>query len=182
MGLTLITPPTAALVQLSEVKTLARILDTSFDTILTDHIAMAQAMVETKMGRSLAPQTWRLTIDQFADQIRLPRGPVSSVTSVKYYDTNGIQQTIAPSLYTVDLTSDPQWIVLNQDEDWPDTLDAVNAVEITYVAGYAATDPGYKAAQQAIRALALHWYENGQIGTIPPGVVSIMFPYANHGF
>lgn len=183
MGLSLVTPPAATIVTLAEVKRYARILDNSFDDLLTDYIAAAQSQIETAMGRCLAPQTWKLTIDEFSDPIVLRKGPVTAVTSVKYFDTAGFQQTANPALYTLDLISDPQWIVLNANATWPDTLDAINAVEITFTAGYAdVNNPAYKAAQTAIRALTLHWYESGGVGTIPDGVHSIIFPHANHGF
>lgn len=183
MGLSLVTPPSATIVTLDEVKRYARVLDTSFDALLTDYIGAAQAQIETAMGRCLAPQTWKLTIDEFTDPIVLRKGPVSAVSSVKYYDTAGQLQTASASLYSLDLISDPQWIVLNGTASWPATLDAVNAVEITFVAGYAdANSPAYKAAQTATRALVLHWYENGGVGTMPEGVRALIFPYTNHGF
>lgn len=183
MGLTLITPVAGQIVTVAEVKTLARLYDTTFDDLLADHIAQAQEQVEAIMGRCLSPQTWKLTIDAFADAIRLPKGPVTSVSSVQYYDTTGTLQTVPAASYTLDLTSDPQWLMSNDDTPWPATLDAVNAVEITFSAGYSNPgDPAFKAAQRATRALALHWYENGGLGTVPPAVLSILFPFTNHGF
>lgn len=183
MGLTLVTAPVANIVTLAEVKRYARVLDNSFDDLFNDYIAAAQSQIETALGRCLAPQTWRLTIDAFTDPIALRKGPVTNVVSVRYYDPAGVLQTASPSLYTVDLVNDPQWIVLNAAASWPATLDAINAVEITFDAGFQNTDlPAYKAAQVAGRALVLHWYENGGVGTMPDGVKAILFPHVNHGF
>lgn len=182
MGLTVITPATATIVTLAEAKLILRVLDASFDDLLTAHIAAAQAQVEGVMGRCLAPQTWRLTLDAFSDAIRLPKSPVTSVT-VRYYDLAGSLRTADPALYTLDLVSDPQWIVLNADESWPDTLDAVNAVQIDFDAGFPdLTSNAAIAARNAIIAMVGCWFEDGAIGTIPPGARTILFPYTDHGF
>lgn len=183
MGLTLITPAAGQIVTVAEVKTLARLFDATFDDLLADHIAQAQEQIEAITGRTLSPQVWKLTIDGFADAIRLPKGPVTSVSSVQYYDTTGALQTIPAENYTLDLTSDPQWLIANELTPWPDTLDAVNAVEITFAVGFTNhADPAYKAAQRAVRALALHWYEGGNLGQIPDGIRTIVFPFTAHGF
>lgn len=183
MGLTLLAAPTGQIVTVDEVKNLARLLDTTFDSLLADHIAQAQGQVEAMTGRCLSAQTWRLSLDCFSDEIRLPKGPVTSVSSVRYYDTAGNLQTLPATSYTLDLISDPQWLVRNSDASWPDTLDAINAVEITFTAGFEnLTEAAYQAAQRAVRALALHWYENGRPGDIPPHVHTLLFPYINHGF
>lgn len=183
MGLTLITPATAQIVTLVEVQRHARQLDNQFDDLLTDHIVTAQGQVEQLLGRCLAPQVWRLTIDAFSPAIMLPKGPVTAVQSVTYLDQLGAQQTASSSLYTLDLTSDPQWLVLNAGASWPDTLEGVNAVQVDFTAGYAvATDPVFVAARAAVRALAVSWFESGEVGTVPESVRSLLFPHTRHGF
>lgn len=183
MGLTLITPPAGQIVAVAEVKTLARLLDDTFDDLLGDHITQAQAQVEAMIGRCLSPQSWKLTLDGFNDAIRLPKGPVTSIDSVQYYDTAGTLQTVPSSNYTLDLASDPQWLISNETTPWPDTLDAVNVVQIVFQVGFNnSADPAYKAAQQAIRALALHWYDGGPLGDVPAPIKTILFPFTNHGF
>lgn len=181
MGLTLVTPATASVVTLDEVKLQARELGNAYDQLLEAHIATAQAQVEQLTGRCLAPQTWKLVLDGFSAAIKLPKGPVTGVSSVQYVNALGVLATADPTLYTLDMTSDPQWIVLDSDAVWPTTLDAVNTVEITFTAGYDG-QPIPEPILAAIRALAVHWLETAAVGTVPDHVRSLLFPFTAHGF
>jgi uncharacterized phiE125 gp8 family phage protein len=157
MGLKLITAPTDTPVTLAEAKAQCRVEDDSEDTLMTGLIAAATDYVEQYTGRAIMAQTWELTFDEFADSIALPKGPVTSVTSVNYYDINGDVQTLAASNYTVDLVSDPQWVVKNSDASWPDTVDSINTVVIRFVCGYAVVPPSIK---HAILLLISQWFDN----------------------
>ncbi len=103
------------------------------------YIIAARQAAEERMARGLLTQTWTLTLPRFADQIWLPMAaPLQSVTTIKYYDTNGVQQTLATSFYTVNTLSRPGSVVRAANTTWPtvqsDLLAA--AVEITYVVGW----------------------------------------------
>lgn len=174
MGLTLITPAAAWPVTLAEVKTYCAVEDGSFDGLLGDLIAVATGQIEEMTGLALAEQGWRLTLDQFSPAIELPKGPVIAVTSVKYIDSLGVQQTVDPGDYSLDLVSEPQWVVLNSDAIWPATLDAVNVVEISFTAGFAAPPPQLKLA---IRMLVNFWFEQRSPGEIPAGVWNLVEPF-----
>jgi uncharacterized phiE125 gp8 family phage protein len=137
MGLALITPAAAPPVALAAVKAFCAVEDTSHDAVLTALLAGAVRLAEAQLGQSLGEQDWRLTLDAFSDAIELPRAPVLAVTAVNYVDAAGAAQLADPGLYTVDLTSDPQWLVRNADAQWPEVLDAVNVVSVNFTAGYA---------------------------------------------
>lgn len=156
MGLTLITPPTEYPVTRTEAKTHCRIDGSDEDALVDGLIAAASEYVEQYTGRSLLGQTWKLTLDEFSDSILLPRGPVQSAT-VKYYDASGVEQTASTDLYTLDAASDPAWIVRNDSETWPGTLDAVNVVSVTFIAGYETVPVPIK---QAILLLVAQWYDD----------------------
>ena len=177
MALTVITPPSASpAVTQAEAKRWCGIAaaDTAFDDLIDDLLASATLEVEELTGRAIGAQTLRLTLDGFSDTIELPKGPVSSVTSVTYYDAAGALQTASASLYTTDLVSDPQWIVLNDGEVWPDTLDAVNVVLVLYVTGYGANVPA--PIKQAIRMLVAARFEN-RLAAMPEAVMALVEPY-----
>lgn len=93
--------------------------------------------------------------------IRLEQIPAQSVTNVKYI-TGATLTTLSPSLYTVDVVGKPGRIVLVQGNDWPATDCVPNAVQITFVAGYATPDAMW---QQAIFWLCGHCYENREATT-----------------
>lgn len=116
-------------------------LDADFtdeDTLILSLIKSGVDRCERVTGRALITQTWRATLDYFADVIELPYPPLISVSGIAYDDTNGAAQTASSSLYTVDADSLPGRIRLAYDQDWPDTRDYPGAVRITYVAGYGA--------------------------------------------
>jgi len=157
VGLTVVTPAGSLPVSRAEAKRHLGIADgeTEFDTLVDELLAAAIATVEEYTGRLLGSQTWKLVLDDFSDAIELPRGPVSSVSWVKYFDTAGVEQTLAPSVYTVDLVSEPQWVVLNSDESWPDLLDAVNVVSVQFVAGDMPP-----ALALAVKMLVAQWFQH----------------------
>lgn len=138
MAITVIAPPTSYPVTLAEAKSHCKVDGTARDAEVTGLIAAATGHVEQYTGRAIMTQTIKLTLDEFADSILLPRGPVQSVTSVNYADPSGDAQTVSTDDYTADTVNDPAWIVRNSSASWPVTIDAVNAVSVTYVAGYVA--------------------------------------------
>lgn len=172
MGLTLVTPPTEWPVTLAEAKAQCRVTDTSEDGLIETYIKAATRYVEQTLGTSIAEQTWKLTLDEFSDAIELLRGPVISVDTFQYYDADGLTQTVDAGLYSTDLTSRSQWLVLNSDESWPTVLDAVNAVSVTYTAGMETVPDDLRAA---ILLLVGTWY--GQRETISDKPVS-QVPFA----
>ena len=135
----LITPSAALAVSLASAKLNLRIDNSDSDAIITAWIQGITTHAEHITGRSFINQTWRVTLDAFPDAIELPC-PVSSVTSVKYLDALGIEQTLAANQYFVDTVSEPGQIVPAAGVTWPDTLDRINAVYVDVVAGYGATD------------------------------------------
>lgn len=146
MALQLITGPTGEPVTLAEAKLHLRAGDdTAEDAMITSLITAARQACEERLGRSLLPQTWQLTLDQFPEALELRRGPVRSITSIKFLDPDGVLQTLDPADYQLD-TADPwvAYVVPALDTDWPDTQENINAVRVQYVAGYAdaASVPG----------------------------------------
>lgn len=177
MGLTLITPPTVYPVTLAEAKAHCRVDSADEEALITGLIAAATSYVEEYTGRSLCPQTWKLTLDAFTPSILLPRGPVASVTSVEYYDPTGSFMTVSTDDYVLDNANFPAWIVVNN--AWPETLDAINSVQITYVTGETAPPAPIK---QAILLLIGQWFDErsavaGNLSPMPNGVEALLANY-----
>lgn len=137
MSLALITAPTVEPVTLAEVKAQCRIDGTAEDTLLDIYIKAARRQAEHYTGRAFLPQTWELRLDAFpAAEIQLPLPPVASITSIKYLDTAGVEQTLSGSLYTLDAAAEPGWVLPAAGAAWPDTFEGANAVRVRFVAGY----------------------------------------------
>ncbi len=140
MAIRLITPPAAEPVTLTEAKEHLRVDHTADDTLISAMIAASRGYCEEWTARAFVTQTWELVIDDFpAVEIMIPRPPLQSVTSIKFDDGNGIEQTVGTLDYAVDNVSQPGWVVPST-SGWPtDVWDGINSVRIRYVAGY---DPG----------------------------------------
>lgn len=138
MTLRLITAPTTYPVELATAKLHCRVDASDEDTLLTALITAATEMAEQKTGRALMTQTWSMALGAFPEYVELTRVPVQSITSVKYYDTAGVQQTLSNTLYS--LAQDDfgfARIYSVPGSVWPDTYERNDAVEVVYVAGYA---------------------------------------------
>lgn len=110
------------------------------DTWIDSAIVAARMAAEEFMAASLISQTWTRELDDWpaSGVIELRRGPVISVSSVKYYDTDGTLTTLVSGTdYQVDVSSRPARIALEPDMTWPSVeTGRLNAVEVIYVAGY----------------------------------------------
>lgn len=145
MGLILITPPTIEPVTIVEAKAHLRVISSDDDTLISALIAAARMNVEGWLGRALIGQTWDLYLDEFPTDtfkgIEIPLPPLISIDSVKYDDTSGVEQTMNPSSYYVDVASQPGWLVpTGSGASWPTTIDAINSVRIRFTAGYVTND------------------------------------------
>lgn len=184
MGQTLVTPPASFPVTLEEAKAQCRVRHSDEDTFINGLIAAATEHVEKQIGRAIIAQTWRLTLDQFSDAMQLPLSPVIGVDLVEYSDPDGFTQTASASLYTVDTVSEPGWVVLNNTAEWPETIDAVGAVRITYEAGYTTVPAPIK---HAILLLIGHWFNHREaVGdpaqALPMAVDALLVNYRAYGF
>lgn len=169
------TAPTSEPVSLAEAKAAARIDDELVhDRELLRLIQAAREAAESYTQRSIMPQTLTLYLDAFDAVIRLPRAPVTSVTSVKYLDDAGVQQTLAASKYRVDLVSYQPRITPGFDEPWPITRPVTNAIEIEYVTGYASVPVGIK---DAILGMVAHSFDTGRPMSVDDPAAAALGPY-----
>lgn len=188
MGLKLITAPTSTPVSLAEVKSYLRELTTDWDTLFTSLIAAATSYLDGPngyLGRAIITQTWELYLDDFSSAIRIPFGPVASVSSVKYYDTAGSLQTVSSSNYAVDLTSRDQWIVPISTYSWPAVASGINNVIIQFVAGESSAPAAIKTA---MLMLIGQWFETPEassdkpVAELPHAVSALLANFREYGF
>lgn len=151
-------------VSVAEAKLRLRIDGTDDDADLGMMISAARSMCEQQTGRAIALSTYELRIDAFpAGEIRLMWPPVASVESITYLDADGAEQTLPQAAYALDAHSEPGWILPAHGTDWPATIDAANAVTVTYTAGEGADCPA--ALKQWILLHVGHWYRNREAAT-----------------
>lgn len=68
--------------------------------------------------------------------LRLPFSPIVQVSSIVYTDSSGANQTLAGDQYQVDTYQEPTRIVPTIGNTWPTTQSILNAVRITFQAGW----------------------------------------------
>lgn len=179
MSTRLVTPATTYPVSLEQAKAQCRVDGTDDDIYITALLGAASAHIESLTGRKIMAQTWEYLPCEFADEMELPFGPVSSVTSVKYFDASAVEQTLSASVYSVDLVSDPPRILLADDQAWPTVNDGVNQITIRFVSGYAVVPPPI---YQACQLLVAQWYDqragvsDKPITETPNAVKALLYP------
>lgn len=139
MGLTLVTPPAAEPVTLSEAKLHLRVDLSDDDALITRLIAAARRQVETRRGLALVTQAWRLTLDRFpirSGAIVLPRVPVAEVTSITYVPDESTTTTLAASEYVLEQGPHAASVRLAYGKTWPATIVEAGAVTVEFTAGY----------------------------------------------
>jgi uncharacterized phiE125 gp8 family phage protein len=154
------------------------------DDLLESDIAAAREYCEEFQNRAYLTQTWELWLDSFPgrDYIELPRPPLASITSVKYYNTANTEATMTASDYFVDTKSEPGRVVLTYGKSWPSTtLRPANGVCVTFVAGETAAASVKKKWKQAMLLIIGHLYEHREdsveraLQNIPLGAQALLY-------
>lgn len=156
-NLYLVTAPVEEPVGLEEAKAHCRVDHTTDDAYIRALLESARQHVENYTRRKLITQTWDYKIDRFpcgtVEPIELPHPPLQSVTSVKYLDISGVEQTWPASEYIVTAPvgehAERGRISLADGKTWPDALYLMDSVRIRFVCGYgdaAAVPSGIKQA------------------------------------
>lgn len=127
---------------LAEAKAHLRVVVDDDDEYIKSLIIAARQMVEGRTQRTLVPITKTLALPAFCDGVEMPGVPFGGVVSVKYFDKNGVQQTLDPAVYEVYPYAEPARLYLAYDASgyqsiWPTTQPRRAAVLIECTAGYA---------------------------------------------
>lgn len=137
------TAPTVLPVTLTEVKDHLRITHDTQDDLLTIYLKAAIEEVEAHTGLTLAQTTFYGYTESIGEEVEIKKYPLSSVASVKYYDSDGVQQTMNVANYRLDSISIPPKVII---EDVPSVYYRSDAVTIEFTAGYSSIPDGIKAA------------------------------------
>jgi uncharacterized phiE125 gp8 family phage protein len=191
MGLTLITGPAAEPITIAEARAQCRIDSDVEDGLIAGYLLAARQAAEDFTRRKLYTQTWDFTIDgswptekvngYWRPRIILPLPPLQAVTHIKYFDTNGVEQTLASNQYRVDPTSYEGRIDAAYGVNWPSVRDQMATITVRMVVGYTALpEPVRLAILQAVA----HFDKNretvvtGTIATeLPLTAQHLLFPY-----
>ena len=181
MATLLITAPAAEPLSLTDVKHHLRVDSSDDDAYLTQLIVAARTHVEAVTQSALISRTLEWVGDDFPGCIELEQPPLISVTSVKYIDGAGVEQTVSTSIYTVDADSRPGRVFEAYGQSWPSPRDIPNAVRVRYVAGFGATENDVpEPIRLAMKVLIASWYDCGEgalMGGVPMAADALLSPY-----
>lgn len=137
------------------------------DDVIEEKLRAAVEMIETQTTLILAPTVLQERYDRWCDPLIISRAPVRDVVEVTYLDEDGVEQTVDPSDYDMDRTTEGAEIVFKSGFSKPTVAGGRRGVvRVTFSAGY--EDPGASPidpdfalpvrARQAVLYLAGHWY------------------------
>lgn len=160
---------------------------TTEDSLITRLITVAREACEDWTDRSLVQKTLEVTQNSFyPTYIELPGGPVRSVESVTYVDTDGADQIASSSLYRLDVYGSVEAVILAYEQQWPDARHDTNSVRVRYTVGYPSTDSPPeevpKTIIQAMHLLIAHYFEHREavdedgLAELPLGVKALLGP------
>lgn len=155
--LSIVTAATEAPISLAEAKARLNVDHDDDDARLTGIIAACVANMDGptgRLGRCIVSQIWEQRFSGFCNPLALALSPVISVVSVKYFDRDGVEQTVDPADFELVPRGDRR-ALLHAFASWP-AVDGRRALPVTVrtTCGFGANANGVPAPIR--EALFLH--------------------------
>lgn len=165
--LSLVTAPSVSPVSVADCKLQLRIDDTYDDDYIQILIDAATEYVGGRDGllgnKLLINQTWDYSTKgpNPDGKLWLPLTPVSSITSITYYDADEASQSGTVANFNLFNDEDFAYIQPKTGNTWPTIYNRPDGITIRFVAGFGAASTDIpKNITQAILLIVAHWYEN----------------------
>jgi uncharacterized phiE125 gp8 family phage protein len=155
----MLTPPGVEPLTLAEAKHWLRVDHTDDDGLIASLIRAAREIVEARTGRAVMAQMWRIVVDSWpADgRLPLPLTPVASISAVRLIDPAGVASVVASSAYKLEPGEEPPVFCI---PSVPAPGRQRSGIEVDVVAGYGTAPEDCPAPlRQAIRLLLRQAYE-----------------------
>lgn len=152
------TPPLLEPVTLQEAKDHLRVTEAAEDSLIGDLVVAARQFVENYTTRPLVTQTRTWFGNALVGGIELSPN-LQSISSIKYLDSDGAQQTLAASDYRVDTKGLIGSVCPAYGKTWPTVRDVSNSVEIEFICGYGDPADVPNPIKQAMLLLVGDFYE-----------------------
>ncbi len=169
--LTLVTAPAQEPINVPEAAEWLRLDDLDTDEVLlASLIRTARIEAEEFINRAIISQTYDWVLDGwwYGSTIELPKPPTSAVSSIKYLDSDGVEQTWDSANYVVDMPSGdvpaPARVQLADGVSFPALDDRLAVVTIRFVAGWATPGEVPEGIRTALRMKVADLYE-GRLST-----------------
>ena len=152
-----------AILTTAEAKTHLKVDTTADDTYIDNLISAATESAQIFTNRYFINTTITQHGDTWSDISTLFKSKVSSITHIKYFDSDNSEQTLATSVWLSDINHQPARIGLKPNQSFPSLAERINAVNCKYVVGYgsAASDVP-EGIREAVLLIVGNLYENRQ--------------------
>jgi uncharacterized phiE125 gp8 family phage protein len=164
---------------LDRVKEFLRVTGTDQDGVIAKMIAAAADWIEQNTWVALGSRTYTAYMDDFnAAENIIHRYPITAVSSVQYYDTSNVQQTLSADNYWTSLDTDISRIYFDNAPNVYD--DRFDAVQVNFTAGYADWRDIPDQYVQLLMLIVSDFYDNrgtGVVGTVTSEVKSRAIKY-----
>lgn len=160
-------------IKIEDVKNFLRIDSINDDELLTRLIKSATKKCESYIGKSLITKTYKISFENCVlSKVKLPYGPVQSISSVTSKDSLGNIEIIAPENYSLNTTTNTatfNYAVVN------------HIIEITYASGYGdlEMDIPEDIKQGLLFHIARLYDDRGGYSKIPNASTSLYSQYKN---
>lgn len=186
-----ITAPLKRAVSVADLRAHTEVIDNTKDTRLGKLSDAAQDHAEERTYRKFVEQTWDQYVDTFSNPIVLKFPPTSSITSIKYTDMNGDEQTVSSAIYELGEVDGLQVARLQYNQLWPSDLRGhPDDIVVRTVNGYGSPDDVPEGIKHAIR-MHVSWlneFREGQIffsgvhSNFPKSIDALLGPYRVRGY
>ncbi|AOY88648.1 hypothetical protein BKP64_10960 [Marinobacter salinus] len=174
--------PSAPVVSLADVKLDLRVDHTFEDTLIQSLIDAAVQYLEAPsgvLGKAFITQVWEMSTRGPDDDCRiyLPVTPVQAIDAISYFDSDNVEQSLTVTDFH--LYGDENWayITPKNDVEWPDLFDRLDAITVTFTAGFGAAESFVpETIRQVVRLLVTHWYINRS--AVDTGTIATEIPMA----
>lgn len=189
-----VTGPTFEPVTLAEALGHSRLSGTDPGQV-AGYLLAARESLERTTSLAFANQTWDAVIDygwpcsydpglrSNHQRIELPIAPLQQVTSIKYIDTDGTEQTLAADQYRVlrvGIQGKRGIVVPAYGVSWPAVRNQEEAVTVRFVAGFGASPSDTaEPIRQAILLFTAHLNENREVVNVGSIVTVVPMTIAN---
>lgn len=177
-------------VTLAEAKSQLYITSTDRDTVIARLITTSIELCQKYSGLSFITQTRQMKIDAFPVcppyQITLPYGPVIAISGndakspspnalgISYVDDDGATQTLVLNTDFY-LDNSGQIARLSPVDSWPtDVDDRINAITLTWTAGYGGATAVPSTVKDAILTQVAYMHERPDAGDLCEGAMSLL--------
>jgi len=148
------------------------------DDYIESLILAAQEQAESILRKKITTKTLVAVWDDFpGDCLELDFGPVESIISIKYLDSDNIERTISTSDYYESFTETPAKVFIKPDKSWPSGVsERENAVYVEYETGYQGVGGVPEGIKMALKQIVGHYYSNREWVAVGPGIGALEVP------